>query len=382
MCPTVKSLHDDSYAPSPYSTILPQHRLDPGEIPRPLQNEYPVWYFLTGELARSENLKNLLELVKSPDMRPATVAGLREVIRRNCNLLVLPPANEMRARPDVCDGWAYCVQNESQEHALRQFKTTIFDIVRCTITISETGTSPGTSPSHSEVRGLTFVYTPGQTWFDKMSETPIKSTESAVGSTRQGEPFDHVPPGIVPMKSVPSLGYSTEEAMAPPSRGALVAVNYLDMGICFADGDDHEEPEESGQIETSEPMKTSTPPVKPPKVEENGFTVAPLRDGNPPLRSGFRRPSKSQIKQAQAEEQARLDDGEVDKDEREDDDDEDMKHYENLQKRIDAQKAMYDQEDREARALQGEIDEATRRHRFNFGQLSRPSSTFIGIVTF
>jgi len=328
MCPALKSLSDDSHAPRSYSTILPQYRLNPGEVPRPLQNEYPVWYFLTGELARPGHLGHLLKLDDMPDLRPATIQGLKQLTGVNGPLLAVPTEQHTRADQYIRDGWAYCVKTEAEETAMRYFKTSMFTIIRCRITLSK---GDFVTPS-SEVEGLAFIYTPGETWVDKeMSETLIESLKIARADKHKGSPSQ-----------------------------------------CLTD--DSVEAKDSEDAEPSDHAESCTAQTRtPPKAEERiGFTVAPLRDGNPPPRNGFRRPSSQPNLPARRAERARVD-GEDDG--AEDEDDEELaNHYQELQKKINAQKALHDQEDRDAQAqlTRRSLFHGSRvaqRHRFHSGQL-------------
>jgi len=55
---------------------VPQSRLDDqNDIPRPLQDEYPVWYFFCGTLSDSEVLKHQLNLDTEPSLIPAHIEG-------------------------------------------------------------------------------------------------------------------------------------------------------------------------------------------------------------------------------------------------------------------------------------------------------------------
>lgn len=200
MCWALKHLHDVSRAPHVYSSTLPQYRLDNGQIPRPQQDEYPVWYFLTGELTRGERLKQLLKLNRLPYMRVASIDGLVQAHERQCNALVAPRIQQVWCSQDFSEGMAYRVQNEEEERRLRYFKTAYFCVVRCTITLS----AKGTFGSPSKVDGLAFIYSGGEAMLRYMNSFPIASTPGAICSRRSSKASHRPPPITITPKTAPT----------------------------------------------------------------------------------------------------------------------------------------------------------------------------------
>lgn len=278
MFPTPKSLHDDSQAPRIYSTTLPQHRLNQGEVPRPLQGEYPVWYFLTGGISRQQILMNLLKLDRLPDMRPASIRDMKVVQTQYCSSLVAATTEDVQAGRDVCEGYAYLVKSEVEELALRQFKTALYDIVRCKITISKTGTFS----TYSDVEGLTFVYTSGETSFQTLCEHPKELLEEVMAKERMVIQPTYDAPALVSQKATPTLHVSPQVAMAAPSRNFLVSSTDF-AGVWW--DEDYDEDDIDVGYEMS-----FTPAVRPPRLEDlPDHTIAPPRGDPPPFRSGLPR---------------------------------------------------------------------------------------------
>lgn len=370
MCPTLKSLEDDSNAP--------------------FQDEYPVWYFLTGELARPGNLRDLLKLDSMPKMRRATVRGLKEITGVNGSLLVEPSSENTETDQNTCNGWAYRVQTEAEETAMRFFKTNIFGIHRCKISFSERDTD-GTRP---EVEGLVFVYKPGVTWVDQeMSDTCIKAIETAREKRSPENPPKCATSAVaVPQKTAPSPGPSADESRASSSRSALTTTNHPALEIGSNQREKNVARKASGDLGNTSPAKThSARMIALPQAEGHGFAVVSSRDGNPSPRTGYRRPSSQEIRQARVAEQARMNRGAAGEDDNRGSyqdggsEDEELKiaqHYQALQEKLDAQKSRHDREDRDARAaraLQAELNRDscldgswdTKQHRSNLGKLGR-----------
>jgi hypothetical protein len=63
---------------------LQQHRQNHDLELRPHHNELPVWYFLTGHMARPDVLKTLLKLDRDPLLLQATVPGLTAYYTADC----------------------------------------------------------------------------------------------------------------------------------------------------------------------------------------------------------------------------------------------------------------------------------------------------------
>lgn len=194
MCSAFKE--NGTSVPSINDNAWPQFRMNNGEVPRPLPNECPVWYFITGELSRSEILMSLLELGKQPDLRPASVKGLVQINQWQGNALVISSDKYVRQGRDSCIGWAYRVKDAKEERLLRYFKTGYFTVMRCTITLS----SEGTFGYPSDVQGFTFVYKEREAAFRDTNLMPIASIESEVGSRRGLQKTHIVAPIYVPSK--------------------------------------------------------------------------------------------------------------------------------------------------------------------------------------
>jgi hypothetical protein len=153
-----KDFHKISMQPYVYDTTLPQHRLGEGEVARPLNDEYPVWYFLTGQIAHPEKLQALWKLNTPPHKRSAHVNGLMSIIYRNDRATVESYKNAKNRSMDQTVGSAYLVMNRLAEERLRYFKTHYFQVVRCKIALH-------TVHKHGrihEVNGLTFVPSHGE----------------------------------------------------------------------------------------------------------------------------------------------------------------------------------------------------------------------------
>ncbi|OAL49181.1 hypothetical protein IQ07DRAFT_645167 [Pyrenochaeta sp. DS3sAY3a] len=195
MCSAFKE--NGPIVPSIYDNTWPQFRMNNGEVPWPLPNEYPVWYFITGELSRPEILMSLLKLDKQPDLRPARVKGLVQITERRCNALFIPSDKHFRQGRDSCIGWAYRVKDANEERLLRYFKTGYFTVMRCTITLS----SEGTFGYPSDVQGLTFVCKEMKAAFRERNLMHIASVKGGVGSRRGLQETHIVAPIYVPSKA-------------------------------------------------------------------------------------------------------------------------------------------------------------------------------------
>lgn len=127
-------------------TILPQFRLDNRllenvsasdtfPLVRPAQNEYPVWYFFYGTLADASILSRIISLREEQN----SIKYKRACVRRgrlstlNEKYLGLMDADEH----SKVDGWAYQVQNQSEEDSLRVYETGKYKVVRCTIELMD-----------------------------------------------------------------------------------------------------------------------------------------------------------------------------------------------------------------------------------------------------
>ncbi|KAL1623817.1 hypothetical protein SLS54_004279 [Diplodia seriata] len=119
---------------SPHPTLgvdatLPHHRPDSDTATyRPLQDEYPVWYFFYGTLADPDKLTSLFALGECD--RPV----LPRAVVRGATIGTL--AGKYKALvdgPGKVDGWAYKVMNKEQEDILRAYETEKYEVVRCRI---------------------------------------------------------------------------------------------------------------------------------------------------------------------------------------------------------------------------------------------------------
>lgn len=148
-----KDLHDISRYPYVHDAMLPQHRLGEDEVPDPLQNDYPVWYFLTGEIAQPAKLQTLLKLERMPYTRCATVCGLTTLQHGKFEATVETYIHDDYRYTDKSVGIACLIKDIQAEERLRYFKTDQFRVTRCKITLCPINTS---GESH-EIDGLTFV---------------------------------------------------------------------------------------------------------------------------------------------------------------------------------------------------------------------------------
>ncbi|KAL1648782.1 hypothetical protein SLS58_001961 [Diplodia intermedia] len=109
---------------------LPHHRPHSDTAAyRPLQDEYPVWYFFYGTLADPDKLASLFALAEGcerPVLHRAAVRGAS----------VGTWGGKYKALvdgPRKVDGWAYKVMNKEQEDILRAYETEKYEVVRCRI---------------------------------------------------------------------------------------------------------------------------------------------------------------------------------------------------------------------------------------------------------
>ena len=125
-----KELDPHSLAPCPgLDTSLPQNRAtSPVFGPLPRQDQYPVWYFFYGNLARSEELQQRLDLPEPPSYKDAKVFGgkLRSWRGQYRALVDGEP-------DDVVHGSAYLVQSKEHEEILQFHETEMYEAVRCGI---------------------------------------------------------------------------------------------------------------------------------------------------------------------------------------------------------------------------------------------------------
>lgn len=144
-----KALSSTSHFPTlGIDTTLPQHRLIPVATPSPVQNKYPVWYFLYGTLTDPAILARLIggtESGTATQYRPAKIQrGRVATWGGKYSALVDAPADA----PHI-QGSAFLVETPAQEDALRCYETDKYEVVRCEIEMLDDGTV---------VKGLTFRF--------------------------------------------------------------------------------------------------------------------------------------------------------------------------------------------------------------------------------
>jgi Gamma-glutamyl cyclotransferase, AIG2-like len=127
-------------------STMPQHRAtDPNTVFRPMQDEYPVWYFFYGSLADAGFLLQRLAHFSWPLHRPASIIG--GVIKSWAGKYPALVDGPETAR---IDGWAFHVVSREYEDALRLHYTEAYEIVRCSITVEDR--------SDLVVKGLVFRF--------------------------------------------------------------------------------------------------------------------------------------------------------------------------------------------------------------------------------
>jgi hypothetical protein len=186
------------------SATPPHFRPDYDPPPRPLQNEYPAWYFLTGSLSKPAYLGKLLKL-NTFAMTTAWVRGLVETKERQCTSL-------FRATPvDTVTGCAYLVKSEEEENRLRYFKTDFFHVARCRMTMLAEASKTG----ETEVDALTFISSYEVSVFRDMNNMPIAKQPGAVGSARKPTRKGFVPPKLKPTTAL-SFGIPADTTSSTP----------------------------------------------------------------------------------------------------------------------------------------------------------------------
>lgn len=132
---------------------LPQFRLDDDNLNHstlPAQDEYPVIYFFYGRLCEPDVLTRLLRLDEPPVFYPANVTGgrLTKTPGGRYNALVHGRSGE------TVQGCSYMVKSRTEEDALRDYETEMYEVVRCLVNFEKKG-------QMKTVRGLTFLYCGG-----------------------------------------------------------------------------------------------------------------------------------------------------------------------------------------------------------------------------
>jgi hypothetical protein len=140
-----------------HDATLSQHRLNEHQVPQPLLDSYPVWYFVTGPIARPENIRTLWKLDSPPYHRYATADGLTSIRYGKCEALVQSSSTKEQRHTKDSVGVAYLVMDKLSEDRLRYFKTRLFKVLHCKITLH-----PLKKYAQSHVfDGLTLVYDQG-----------------------------------------------------------------------------------------------------------------------------------------------------------------------------------------------------------------------------
>ncbi|KAL7941551.1 hypothetical protein V8C42DRAFT_178031 [Trichoderma barbatum] len=134
-----KALCSTSFYPTlGIDTTLPQFRPDCSDSTsslsyvRPAQDEYPVWYFFYGTLADANILAHVIGVGEGEE---TAIEYKRARICRG-RLSTWGGRYSALVDADECstvDGWAYQVNNQSQEDLLRVYETGRYEVVRCTM---------------------------------------------------------------------------------------------------------------------------------------------------------------------------------------------------------------------------------------------------------
>lgn len=111
-------------------TTFPQNRATNDKaVMEPGQNQYPVWYFFYGTLAEPDRLMRLLELNSLPVLETAHVFGGAIQIWGNKYKALVDGSS-------LVNGHAFLVESQAQEEALRAYKGSMYEVVRCTINMT------------------------------------------------------------------------------------------------------------------------------------------------------------------------------------------------------------------------------------------------------
>jgi hypothetical protein len=125
--------HLSSYTMAPLlgkDTTLPQHRPNHANFtPLPSEDQYPVWYFFYGNLAKPTELQQRLNLVELPSYTPASIQGGKIKSWRG-QFKALVEADDAERYES---GSAYLVRSREEEEILQFYETEKYEVVRCII---------------------------------------------------------------------------------------------------------------------------------------------------------------------------------------------------------------------------------------------------------
>lgn len=155
---------DSAYPTLGLELTLPQNRPVADDIVfRPMQNEFPVWYFFYGTLAEPVILTSQLSLSEDDDpvLKPATILGGElKTWGGKYRALVDGTAHSQ------VEGSAYLVPCREHEDALRIYETEKYEVVRCEIVMGE-----------ERVMGCTFRFVG---ILDALSSNGVRATGTCV----------------------------------------------------------------------------------------------------------------------------------------------------------------------------------------------------------
>lgn len=110
-------------------TMLPHKRAEHADfVPMPTQDQYPVWYFFYGNLARPEELQQRLGLKTPPVYVPARVRGGKIMSWRGQYRALVDAEHDV-----LTYGSAFLVVSREHEDSLRFYETEKYEVVRCEI---------------------------------------------------------------------------------------------------------------------------------------------------------------------------------------------------------------------------------------------------------
>lgn len=128
-----KSLSDDLVSPKlGFDATLPHHRPNDDDFtPQPAQDQYPVWYFFYGNLAKADELQRRLDLPEPAEYTPASIRGGQ----------IRSWRGQYRALVDNATGHehgsAYLITSQEHEDILRFYETEKYEVVRCDIEMED-----------------------------------------------------------------------------------------------------------------------------------------------------------------------------------------------------------------------------------------------------